>query len=641
MGKTILTCSSPRLPRVLPKKVAAETPSPITWRPWSSDVFGRAKRENKFVLLDLEAVWCHWCHVMDETTYRNPQVIALMRSKYIAVRVDQDSRPDLSNRYEHYGWPATVVFAADGSEFVKRQGYIEPKEMISMLKAIIADPSPGPSVRPDVEVKFGETSLLPDGLRKELKDRYLAQYDKEHGAWGFDQKFLEWNSAEYAMARTRIGDKQSEHMARQSLDAQLKLMDPVWGGVYQYSVGGDWRKPHFEKIMAMQAGNLRIYSLASEEWHDPAYLKASHDISRYLKSFLTCPDDAFYTSQDADLIDGQHSAAYFKLDDAARRKQGVPRVDQHIYARENGWAIEALAVLYAATADDQYKDQAVHGANWILANRAAENGGFGHDAQDVAGPYLADTLAMGRAFLALYGATGDRQWLARAESSAKFIAANYASTQAGYVTAKTPTDRSYTPRRERDENMFVARFGNLLARYTGNDDYRKMAEQAMRYLVAPQIAKFLPTGGTLLTNLEFSTDPIHITIVGHKDNPAAQALLRTRAAYPSGYLRLEWWDTNEGRLPNPDVQYPKLKSAAAFHLHRQHLFITDLQTGTSPHESRQTDASVTWRTHSCVPCSHSCEHLGDPLYHHPTNTKWARPARARTLGPSTSAWRLA
>jgi len=102
--------------------------------------------------------------------------------------------------------------------------HIEPKEMISMLKAIIADPSPGPSVRPDVEVKFGETSLLPDGLRKELKDRYLAQYDKEHGAWGFDQKFLEWNSAEYAMARARIGDKQSEHMARQSLDAQLKLI---------------------------------------------------------------------------------------------------------------------------------------------------------------------------------------------------------------------------------------------------------------------------------------------------------------------------------------------------------------------------------------------------------------------------------
>ena len=179
--------------------------------------------------------------------------------------------------------------AATGKEIVKRQGYIEPSEMIAMLKAIIADPSPGPSVRPEVEVKFGENSLLPDDLRKELENRYFGQYDSKHGAWGFDQKFLEWNSAEYAMARARTGDKQSEQMARQSLNAQLNLVDPVWGGVYQYSVGGDWNEPHFEKIMAMQAGNLRIYSLAYEEWHDPAYLKAAQDVQRFLEDISHQP----------------------------------------------------------------------------------------------------------------------------------------------------------------------------------------------------------------------------------------------------------------------------------------------------------------------------------------------------------------
>ena len=84
-------------------------------------------REKRLVLLDLVAVWCHWCHVMEETTYRDPEVVAQIRAHFVAVRVDQDSRPDLSNRYEDYGWPATVIFDADGHELVKFAGYIPPR----------------------------------------------------------------------------------------------------------------------------------------------------------------------------------------------------------------------------------------------------------------------------------------------------------------------------------------------------------------------------------------------------------------------------------------------------------------------------------------------------------------------------------
>ncbi|MGH8677774.1 MAG: DUF255 domain-containing protein, partial [Burkholderiales bacterium] len=90
------------------------------WQPWSDAVFERAKRENRFVLLDLEAVWCHWCHVMERETYHDPAVMGLLDQHYIAVKVDQDARPDLSRRYENYGWPATIVFGPDGREIVKR-----------------------------------------------------------------------------------------------------------------------------------------------------------------------------------------------------------------------------------------------------------------------------------------------------------------------------------------------------------------------------------------------------------------------------------------------------------------------------------------------------------------------------------------
>ena len=542
---------------------ASQNSSPIDWQPWSNAIFDQAKRENKFVLLDLEAVWCHWCHVMDETTYKSPEVIALIESKYIPVRVDQDSRPDLSNRYEDYGWPATVVFSPTAGEIVKRQGYIEPRQMIAMLKAIIADPTPGPSVRPEPEMKFPDSALMSADLRAELERRYFGQYDSKHGSWGLDQKYLDWTSTEYAMARARAGDTKSGEMARQSLNAQFNLIDPVWGGVYQYSVGGDWNQPHFEKIMNFQAGNLRIYSLAYEEWRDLRYLKAAQDVQRFLKTFLTSPEGAFYTSMDADLIEGKHSAAYFKLDDAGRRKLGVPRIDQHVYSRENGWAIDALAVLYAASGDRQYLGEAEQAAQWIIENRAIEGGGFRHDTKDIAGPYLADTLTMARAFLTLYEVTGDRVWLGRAESAAQFMRANFADSAAGFVTSKA-TDRSYTPRPERDENILLARFANLLSHYTGNSEYHAMAERAMRYLAAPEIAKYLPTAGTLLADQEIASDPIHMTIVGHKDDPAAQALFQAAAAYPSGYLRLEWWDTREGKLPNPDVLYPELKTAAAF-----------------------------------------------------------------------------
>jgi uncharacterized protein YyaL (SSP411 family) len=73
--------------------------STIVWRSWSDSVFAEARSEHRFVLLDLGTVWCHWCHVMDEVTYRDPEVIDLVQKRYIAVRVDADSRPDLSNRY--------------------------------------------------------------------------------------------------------------------------------------------------------------------------------------------------------------------------------------------------------------------------------------------------------------------------------------------------------------------------------------------------------------------------------------------------------------------------------------------------------------------------------------------------------------
>ena len=544
----------------------AHRESHLNWRPWSDAVFAEAKRDHRFVLLDLEAVWCHWCHVMDANTYSDPHVIRLLQEHYITVKVDQDARPDLSNRYEEYGWPATVIFDGAGHEIVKRQGYLAPDEMASMLQAVIDDPTPGPSVQPERKLELHGQPLLTSALRQQLIQNFFAGYDNEHGSWGADQKFLDWDSVEYAMDLARLkNDARAEHMARQTLAEQLHLLDPAWGGVYQYSTDGDWNSPHFEKIMQMQAENLRIYSLAYAQWRNPQYLHTAEEIQRYLRTFLQSPTGAFYTSQDADLVEGKHSADYFARSDAQRRKLGIPRVDRHIYARENGWAVNGLVTLYAATGDRATLDEAVRATRWVLANRSLPGGGFRHGSADVSGPpYLGDTIAMTRAFLTLYGATGDREWLARAREAVAFVTKNFRDPKGvGFLTAR-PASHSDSPHPQRDENVMVARTANLLFHYTGSAEYEQLAKDAMRYLAAKPVVDRLPASSALLADLEIGSEPLHLTVVGHKDDPVAQNLFQAALRYPSDYKQLEWWDVREGRLPNPDVQYPELKQAAAF-----------------------------------------------------------------------------
>jgi uncharacterized protein YyaL (SSP411 family) len=549
----------------LTTSACAQETAKIKWQPWSESIFEDAARQNRFVLIDLEAVWCHWCHVMDEITYRDAKVIELINARYIAMKVDQDSRPDLSARYEDYGWPATVVFNKDGSEIVKRQGYIPPKPMASMLQAIIDDPSPGPSIQAETVIEPAKDGALSPNEREKLRQILRSNYDQKNKGWGTSQKFLSWDIIEYCLREASKGDVVWGRMARETLDAQRQLIDPVWGGVYQYSTDGDWKHPHFEKIMQMQAENLRTYAEAYARWKNPADLKSARTIHEYLRNFLTSPDGAFYTSQDADLKPGEHSAGYFALDDAARRKQGIPHVDRHIYARENGWAINALARFYAATGDEMARAEAVRAAKWIIANRSLPDGGFRHDAENSGGPYLSDTISMGRAFLQLYAVTGDRGWLKRADDALRFINDNF-DGDTGYIPFSQPLASKLPPRPNVDENMAVARTANLLGRYTGDLHKHEMAAKAMRFLATPAVAenRGYQVAGILLGGDELTTPPLHITVVGAKDDLAARRLFQTAIAQPSSYKRVEWWDRKEGSLPNPDVDYPDFEKAAAF-----------------------------------------------------------------------------
>ena len=440
--------------------------------------------------------------------------------------------------------------------------------MASLLKAIVDDPTPGPSVTAAAAApaSAGRGRISRRAIEG-LERTYDSLYDDAHGGWGSIHKFMDATALELAYEQGDAGDARATARARQTLDANLNLLDPVWGGVYQYSDQLDWHSPHFEKLMAFQADDLRLYAEAFARWHDPRYRDAAEAIHRYLAAFLLSADGAFYVSQDADLSVEVPGHAYYALDDGARRQAGIPRVDTHVYARENGWAIRALCRLHDVTGDADALLQAVRAANWVVAHRAIAGGGFRHDEAQSGGPFLDDSVAMAEAFVALYRSTGDRHWLNAAESTLDFVAARLRDPRGGFIAAPVPTQARGVfrePVRAIDQNVALARVANYAYRYSGAPRYRQLAWHAVKLL-----ASVPGDGGTmhadvLLADRELAAAPTHITVVGSKADPAAQGLHAAALRIPATYLQVDWWDRVEGPLPNPAIRYPQLATAAAF-----------------------------------------------------------------------------
>ena len=563
-------------PVVAPRALPAAVPS---WRPWSDDQFSEAKRQNKLVILDLEAVWCHWCHVMDQTTYADAEVRSLLRRSYLAVRVDQDSRPDLATRYQDYGWPATIIFDGQGHELAKRSGYIEPAELRRLLAQLRANPTAevdAAATPPQTSAKLPVSHADLQGL---IKAQIKEEYDPGLGGWKQSHKYLDRYFVELETALGLAGEKSAAQWAQQTLKSARLLLDPVWGGAYQYSVGGTWNEPHFEKIMPVQSDFLLSYALAFAAWKTPEDREVAEKVASYLQQFLSSPDGAFYVSQDADVTPGQPASPYFALGDPARRKLGLPKVDLHTYARETALAAEGLVRLADATGDAKQLDRAKLAAQWLLAKRKLPGGGFAHGSlagkksngtggkpTNSDGPYLDDSLAAGRVFLALYGATAEREWLKAAEGAANFIDRTFAAAPGkGFYTTPSAKRGGLAAVADGDLNIQLARFANLLFHYTGQPSYHQLAEQALAFAQTPDVYhRSYLAAGVWLAAQEVASAPLHLTVVGSKQDPKARALFAAAVAYPSTYARIEWKDAQEGPLPNSDVDYPQLKESAAF-----------------------------------------------------------------------------
>ncbi len=539
--------SAPATSSATPSAHAAE----LDWAPWEPASFERAQADNRIILINVVASWCHWCHVMEEETYGDPEIAALLEQHFVTIRVDSDGRPDIAERYREWGWPATAFLTPDAQPVLALRGFKRPEKFKALLTELVADRDSGTLAMrtpPPPETRPVQGALGP------VRDVATAQldhyYDLAQGGWGELQKYPFPAPLEHALVRARVYDEPLWlERAELTLDNEIKIIDPVWGGIYQYSVASDWDHPHYEKITAIQAGAIENYALMARTTGDDRWLAPARAVAGYMTDMMRDPQGGFFTSQDADLRrdDGPTVVGkdYYARSDEGRRQMGMPKIDRNVYADLNGVMIRAMVELYAATGDAQDLAAAQGAAEHLLQTHAARGGGFTHGAQDDPQGvlYLRDQAAMGWGMLALYRASGESRWLDAAQQVAELMRTELQDPELGGFWAHTEDPDAvgvFAKRRKpTEENGLAARYMIELHRYLDEDGrtetpYRDIAQRALAAVGQTRtIKKEGRIIGRLLLGLEAVLMPtVDVTIVGAADDPRTEALHRAALHLP-------------------------------------------------------------------------------------------------------------
>jgi uncharacterized protein YyaL (SSP411 family) len=548
----------------------ADAHAQVEFTSWERASFERAASENKLILINVIATWCHWCHVMDETTFTHPEVAALLAEHFVVIRVDSDARPDVSERYRAWGWPATAFLSPQAEPVLNLRGYREPAVFAALLRELIAEHQRG-ELREFDERELPERPVdgeLASGLllAREQLDGY---FDVEALGWGTPQKYPWPEPIDYAFVRARFhGDTAWQPRALATLEAQRALIDPVAGGMYQYSVRGVWDRPHFEKIAMIQAGAIETYAHAAMITHDPRWLDPARDVARYVLEILQDPGGGFYTSQDADLrrpdetIDGHE---YYALDQAGRQALGVPRIDTAVYADLNGPIIHALTELYRASGDPQFLDAAVRAGERLLATHRGPTGGFTHGPEQGGELYhLADQAAVGWALVALHQVTADPRWRDEALALAEFMHTELAAEGGGYYAhSKDPSAVGVFAERRRPlrENALAAQFLAELRAYVDDQAAAQLSTRVHDTLLAIGSADQIETSGKVVgryliaLELQLATQ-FDVTVVAPPDDAGGDALWQAALAL--------WEPRAAFERSAPGVRYPDIGKPAAY-----------------------------------------------------------------------------
>jgi hypothetical protein len=311
---------------------------PVRWHAWGEAAFAQAQAENKPILLDIGAVWCHWCHVMDRESYEDQEIAALINERFIAIKVDRDERPDVDARYQaavsaisgQGGWPLTAFLTPDGRPYFGgtyfprddrygRPGF--PRVLLTMAQvwsdrrdeALDSAASVMAAIEHN-ESFSGRGSELSLSLVDKIAASALSQFDPRNGGFGSQPKFPHPAALDLLL---QVAMDRPNHAAREAFIVTLEKMasggvyDHLAGGFHRYSVDERWVVPHFEKMLYDNTELLRNYVHAFQSYPRQEFSKTAQEIVAWLDGTMTDrTQGGFYASQDAD-IDLDDDGDYF------------------------------------------------------------------------------------------------------------------------------------------------------------------------------------------------------------------------------------------------------------------------------------------------------------------------------------------
>ncbi len=529
----------------------------LPWREWGQDAFDEAKAADKPILLDIGAVWCHWCHVMDTGipgdpvhtgTYSDPAVQAQILEHFIPIKVDNDRRPDINARYNMGGWPTTAFLTPDG-DTLYGETYVDPVRMAGLLdymadvyqnhKGEIASQTADMREQRAKSESLTASALDPATTANVLKS-IAGQFDPVYGGFGTQPKFPHPDALRLVLEEyARTSDPQLREIAEKTLHGMADggMYDGYAGGFFRYSTTRDWSVPHFEKMLEDNAKLTSVYCLAYEVLGDPYYLEVVKTAYTWLLTDMRDPETgAFAGSQDADAEE-----AYYGEPLDVRATLPTPFIDRTVYTNWNALMVSALVARYKITGEPEILEAATRTFSFLQDNLCLAGSGvipfqtvvalinFYPNGEDKGtNGLLADQTAYILVALDLYEMMNEKVHLVRAVEAAEFALAVLEDKAEGGFFDLAPDPNAIgdlaRPKKDIGENADAALALIRLSGFTENAKYKQTAERALK-LFADKYADYGYFSSSYARAVEAATAPgLHITIVGKRDSAETREL---------------------------------------------------------------------------------------------------------------------